>query len=166
MSKKDDSKKMKRFTDEEQRDNTRLARLQYDPDLVNESVKRWDSYGKDGQERIMAEGDAIYSELAEALKAGTPANDPDVQDILVRWHNHIRHFYEPTIDILRGLGELYNTSPDFMATFERFDDRLPAYLQEAIAEYVDVLETAELERMLAEEEEQHAKRMSRLSRDD
>ncbi len=40
----------------------------------------------------------------------TARNEPStqgkkVQAILARWHEHIRYFYEPTLEILRGLGE-------------------------------------------------------------
>ena len=64
----------------------------------------------------------------------------------------VRHFYEPSLDRLRGLGQLYNSSPDFIANFQRIHPDLPAYLERVIAEYVDELETAELTRMLAEDE--------------
>lgn len=46
-----------------------------------------------------------------------------------RWHQHIRYFYAPTTDILRGLADLY----------------------------VDALETAELERLIAEDEANEGK---------
>jgi hypothetical protein len=56
------------------------------------------------------------------------------------------------LEILAGLGELYNTDPRFMANFEKLHPDLPAYLGEVIAVYVDELETAEITRLLAEDE--------------
>jgi hypothetical protein len=73
---------------------------------------------------------------------------------LQRWHQHLRYFYEPTLEILRGLGELYHSHPDFMANFQELHPELPVYLYEAIHQYVDDLEYAEIERMLAEDEAQ------------
>src|SRR5690606_20624114 len=102
--------------------------------------------------RHQAEGGEIYLALAEAMRAGKPAGSDEVTELLRRWHNHIRYFYEPTLDILRGLGELYNSDPEFQAFFVQIDPGLPAYLQETIAQYVDALEYAEIERMLAEDE--------------
>ena len=52
----------------------------------------------------------------------------------------MRYFYEPTFEVLRGLGQLYNTDPDFMATFRRLHPDLSPYMQEAITCYVDNLE--------------------------
>ena len=92
------------------------------------------------------------TDLVEAMKAGKDAHSAEVHDILTRWHNHLRYFYEPTLDILHGLGEGYNTHPDFIAFFQQLHPDLPAYLQETITQYVDDLEYAEIAHMLAEDE--------------
>lgn len=147
------------FSDEQQKQYEREARLQYGPENVNESIRRWNSYSEARKREIQAEGGEIYLALARAMQAGVPAGSAEVNDLLARWHNHLRCFYEPTLDILRGLGELYNTNPDFMATFQQFHPDLPAYLQETITRYVDDLETAEIERML--EEDEHSKRLQK-----
>ncbi|MGJ3239301.1 MAG: TipAS antibiotic-recognition domain-containing protein [Anaerolineae bacterium] len=152
--------------DAKQKMYEREVRLQYDPDLVNESVTRWNSYSVDEQEAIKAEGNQIYADLADLLRAGKAPDSSAVQAVLERWYQHIHYFYEPSLDILRGLGEMYNTSPEFMANFEKLHPDLPAYLQSAVEQYVDDLETALLEQMLAEEEEDDDdlnQRMNRLS---
>ena len=51
-----------------------------------------------------------------------------------------------------------------MANFQKMHPDLPAFLETAITHYVDELETAELERMLAEDENTN-ERASRLSSD-
>ncbi len=140
------------FSDEQQKENERLARLQYDPKIVNDSIRRWNSYSKAEQQAIMAEGNQIYSEIVAALEAGRSALSAEVQDLLVRWHNHIRYFYEPTLEILRGLADGYHNSPDFRENFDKMHPDLSAYMLEGITHYVDDLETAEIERMLAEDQ--------------
>jgi len=139
-------------SEEKQKEYERLARLQFDPKVVAESNQRWKSYTTEQRMRIGEEGNAVYSDLVDALEANVPATSPEVQIILERWHNHLRYFYEPTLEILRGLGEHYNSEPDFIKNFQRLHPDLPAYLQEAITEYVNVLEDAEIRRMLAEED--------------
>jgi len=158
-----DKKAFERHSDEQQKQYEREARLQYNPSMVNESIKLWNSYSKDQQDAIMEEGNQIYVDLAEAMTAGKGAKDSDVQAILDRWHNHLRYFYEPSLEILRGLGQLYNSSPDFMANFQKIHTDLPAYLETVIDVYVDELETAEIERMLAEDEEDLNQRRNTLS---
>ncbi len=96
------------FDEEKQKEYERSARLQYGPDTVNESIKRWGSYNQDQKDKIGEEGSQVYVDLAAALEAGKPPQDAEVQTILERWHEHLHYFYEPTLEILRGLGELYN----------------------------------------------------------
>jgi MerR family transcriptional regulator, thiopeptide resistance regulator len=139
------------FTDEEQKHYERLARLEYGPANVNESIKRWNSYSKAQQEAILKEGGEIYAEIAKLMNAGVDARDEDVQALLVRWHNHIHYFYTPTLEIVRGLGELYATNPDFHKNISKIGEGLPEFLREGITFYVDELETLEIERMLTED---------------
>lgn len=160
MSKKE--RGLQRHSDGEQKQYEREARLQYGPAEVNETIGTWNSYSKAKQEAIKAEGDQVYLDLADVMAARLEASDDKVRAILDRWQAHLRHFYEPSLDRLRGLGRLYNTSPEFIANFQRIHPDLPAYLERVIEDYVDELETAELERMLAEDEEL-ARRRGRLS---
>lgn len=145
------------FSEEKQKQYEREARLQYGPEKVNESIKRWNSYSKAQQETIKEEGGQNYLDLAKAMKAGKTAESEEVHTILRRWHNNLRYFYEPTLEILRGLGQLYNTDPEFMAFFQQIDPDLPAYLQETITQYVDDLETEEIAHLLAEDDELQAR---------
>ncbi len=149
---------LKPHSDEQQKQYEREARLTYGPAEVNESIGRWNSYGKARQDEIMDEGNQIYTDLAEAMQAGKRAGDREVKEILDRWQQHLRHFYEPGLDRLRGLGQLYNSSPEFIANFQNIHADLPAYLEQVIEAYVDELETAELERMLAEDEAMEQRR--------
>ena len=59
--------------------------------------------------------------------------------LLVRWHEHLRYFYEPSIDTLGGLGEMYHDHPDFNATFTAIHPDLPGFLKKAIEHYVGIL---------------------------
>lgn len=149
----------KGFSEEEQKQYEREARLQWGADSVNQSVKRWNSYGKKQQEAIMDEGNEIYNDLVDAIKEDKRPEGKKVQGILERWHQHLRYFYEPTPEILRGLGEMYNTHPDFSANFKKMHPKLAEFMREGINQYVDDLETAEIERLLAEDEANRASQL-------
>ncbi|HEX2623434.1 MAG TPA: MerR family transcriptional regulator [Phototrophicaceae bacterium] len=155
MSKK---KLFEGFNEEKQKEYEREARLQYGPDKVNESIKRWNSYSPTQRDQIMNESGQVYEDIVTAIDTGLAPDSDDVQKILVRWQENLRNFYEPTLDTLRGLGELYNTDPAFIANFQKLHPGLPEYLQAAITQYVDDLEYAEIERLLAEDEVQKAQR--------
>lgn len=115
-------------------------------DSVKKSIKLWNSYGKQKQEEIMQEGSTIYLEIIANMNKGQ--GSPEIQALLVRWHQHLRYFYEPSLEVLRGLGEAYNDHPDFNATFTAMHPNLPAFLKKAITIYVDDLETQWLEKEL------------------
>lgn len=147
----------KPFSEKKQERYTRLARLQYGPELVNESVQHWDSYSKAEQQAIMDAGGRNYTELADALKAGLPPHAAQVQALVARWHEHLHYFYTPTPEILRGLGQLYRNDPEFSAFFEKFHADLPEYLAQAITHYVDALDDAELARLMTEDKRREAR---------
>lgn len=133
------------FNEEKQKEYEKQA-IDNWGDGVKESIKLWNSYSKDEQQRILADGGRIFEEIAGQMVNG-PQSD-EVQAGLAKWHQHLRYFYEPTFDILRGLGNTYNENPDFNATFTAIHPDLPAFLQEAMNFYVDKLETEWLEREL------------------
>jgi DNA-binding transcriptional MerR regulator len=133
------------FSEEKQKEYEKQAIEQWG-DSVKESIKLWNSYSKAEQKRIMEEGGQVYKDIADNMDKA-PDNDV-IQNMLPRWHQHLRYFYEPTIEVLRGLGNAYNEQPDFNATFTAIHPDLPAFLQKAINHYVDQLETEWLEREL------------------
>ena len=138
------------FSDEQQKEYEREIRLTYGPDKVNESIRNWKSYSPAEKQRVLDEGSALYTDIVKAIEAGTPPSA--AEDLMVRWHEHLRYFYEPTLDILRGLGDLYTSHPDFIANFAQMHPDLADWVKEAINHYVDELEYAEIERLLAEDE--------------
>lgn len=141
------------FSEEKQKEYEKQAMEQWGEESVKQSVKLWNSYSEAERQRIMKEGGAVYQQLIADMPKGPEA--PEVQTALQRWHQHLRYFYEPTFDVLRGLGNAYNEHPDFNATFTAMHPDLPAFLQRAINFYVDQLELEWLERELNVLEDKH-----------
>ena len=56
---------------------------------------------------------------------------------MARWHQNIRHFYEPSREVLRGLGQMYAEHPDFIVTFTRLHPDLPEFLRRATEVYAE-----------------------------
>jgi DNA-binding transcriptional MerR regulator len=133
------------FSEEKQKEYEKQAIEQWG-DGVKESIKLWNSYSEGEKQKIHAEGGAVYTDIAAIMDKGPES--PEVQTILPRWHQHLRYFYEPSLEVLRGLGNGYNESPHFNATFTAMHPELPAFLQKAINVYVDKLEMEWLEREL------------------
>lgn len=152
----------RRTSDEEQHNNERLVRLEHGPDKVNESRENWNSYSDEEKDAILEEGNAIYSEIAKAMQEGLSANNEKVQRLLDRWEQHLHYFYEPTLDILRGLGQTYANHPGFRENIGKLHPDLPDFLNDAIEYYVDDLETKALEEMIAEDEARANRLQQRL----
>lgn len=135
------------FSEEKQKQYEQEAMQLYGEDNVKQSIKLWNSYSAAKKEEIMKEGGVVYTDIVANMPHGPKS--AEVQTILKRWHQHLRYFYEPSLEVLAGLGAMYHDHPDFNATFTAIHPDLPAFLKAAIAHYVDVLETEWLERELA-----------------
>ena len=125
------------FSEEQQEEYAQQARARWDPALVDQSMKLWKSYSSEKKQQVLDEGKVIYVDILDNMQAGKEAGSPEVQACLVRWHQHLRYFYEPTWAILRGLGQGYAHDPQFRATFEKMHPDLPDYLYEAIQIYTE-----------------------------
>ena len=123
------------FDEAKQKEYTAEAERRWDAQTVRQSNERWNRLNKDEKQAILQEGNQIYSDMVAQL--GSAPDSAAVQAIVARWHQHMRHFYEPTFDILRGLGQGYAHDPAFRATFAAMHPDLPDFLQAAIAVYCD-----------------------------
>lgn len=122
------------FSDEKQAQYEQEVRERWgDNPVTEQSFKQWASYTAAQKANIFAEGGAIYRALVTVMDQGHAS--PEVQTLIARWHQHLRYFYEPTIDILRGLGQGYAEHPDFRATFQKMHPDLPEFLHQAIELY-------------------------------
>ena len=126
--------------DEKQAQYEQQAIVRYGEEEVKATTKRWNRYSDEEKKRVKQEGSAIYEEIAAVIDLGVESDE--VQALLVRWHNHLRYFYDPSLERLRGLGNSYNEHPDFQTTFAAIAPELPGFLQIAIQRYVDRLEGA------------------------
>ncbi len=123
------------FSPEKQGVYAEEARQRWDPALVDQSQRRWASYSDEKKKEIMAEANEIYAEIFTHSDKGHDSHK--VQDLVGQWHQHMRNFYEPSIPMLRGLGQLYCDDPRFRVNFEKLSPQFPEFLREAIAFYCD-----------------------------
>ncbi len=105
------------------------------PDGYAESRRRTDALTDADATRIRAEGDAVTADLATAMAAGTPADDPAVQQIVARHHAWVSHFWSPGRDAYTGLGQMYVDDERFTATYDAVAPGVAPYLRDAIAVY-------------------------------
>jgi DNA-binding transcriptional MerR regulator len=123
------------FSEEQVEECAKQAREMYDPKLVDESMQRWRSYSNEKKKAVIAEGVTNYWEIFDNMDKGH--DSPEVQAGVVKWHQHLRYYYEPTYAILSGLGYAYRDSPEFRVNFDKFSPEFPVFLCEAIQFYCE-----------------------------
>jgi DNA-binding transcriptional MerR regulator len=120
------------FSEEKQKEYEKEIRQKYG-EKAFEGVTDWNSYTPEQKKRIIAESAAIYDDVAANMSKGYAS--PEVQQIIARWHQHLRYFYEPTTERLLGLGQMYTEHPEFVAKFRAIHPDLPEFLNQAIQFY-------------------------------
>ncbi len=123
------------FSEEEQEKYALEAEQMYDPETVRASNRKWKATPPAQKERILAEGKAIYSDLAKAMPKG--AASPEVQAVIARWHQNMQNFWSPNDEQLLGLADLYNDDPRFKANYDKVDPKLAEFMREAVKVYVE-----------------------------
>lgn len=126
------------FSEEKQQEYEEVVRQRFGDKELKESQRRWGSYKAEKKEEIKAEGGEIYLDLVRAMAFGPES--PQAQEGIARWHQHLRYFYEPTPEILLGLGEGYNSDPEMAETFRNIHPELAPFMREAIRVYVSKLQ--------------------------
>ena len=105
-------------------------------EAYRESLKKSAAYREEDWAAISARGDEIYRELAGLMVLG-PA-DPQVQQAIGAWRSHISdNFYQCTLEIYRGLGELYVQDESFTASIDKVKTGLARFMSEAMHLYCD-----------------------------
>lgn len=122
------------FSEEQQAAYEEEAAQRWGEENVRASNQQWREYSDEKKRAILQEGQAVYADLIAAMPEG-PASAA-AQNGIRRWHEHLRNFYEPTPEILLGLGDLYNDDPAFNATFVKMHPELAPFMREAIKHYV------------------------------
>jgi MerR family transcriptional regulator, thiopeptide resistance regulator len=122
------------FSEEEQEKYAEEAAQRWGAETIGASNKKWKSYSDAEKKKILAEGNALYTDLAAVMSKG--ATNKDVQAIIARWHKHMQYFWSPNDDQLLGLAGLYNDDPRFKANYEKVHPGLAEFMREAVKVYV------------------------------
>ncbi len=122
------------FSEEQQEEYARQAEQMYDPEIVRASNRKWKSYSAEEKQRILEEGNQIYTDLIAAMPKG--ADSVEVQAVVERWRRHMDYFWTPNLEQLVGLAKGYNTDPRFKANFDKMHPRLAEFMLEAVKVYV------------------------------
>lgn len=107
-------------------------------DAYKESMKKTSKYTKNDWARIMARTEEINSKIIANMGKGIA--DPTVQEGIGELRQNITDsYYDCTLEIFRGLGELYVTDQRFTKNIDKNRPGYAKFLREAMNYYCDNL---------------------------
>ncbi len=104
-------------------------------DAYKQSTARVKKMGKAGLARIAKESDELMKEIA--ARAGEAPDSEAVQKLIKRHYDNLRNFYEPTLEMYRGLAEMYVADPRFTAYYEKYRHGLAEFMRQAMIAFCD-----------------------------
>ncbi len=124
------------FSREQQEKYKKEIRQKYGSKALDESEERMKNWSKEDFESINQESDRIFSTIKDNMAQGF--NSPAVQDQIKRLHSWLNRFYECDLNMLRGVGQMYNDHPDFASMYRsKYHEKMPEFLLKAIEYYCD-----------------------------
>jgi DNA-binding transcriptional MerR regulator len=104
-----------------------------DTDVHAQSQRRTSSYGKQDWLRVKAEAQDIERRFGQALEAGEPADGQVARSLAEEHRQHItRSFYDCSVEMHRGLADLYLADERFTAHYEQVAPGLAQYVHDAV----------------------------------
>jgi len=104
-------------------------------EAYKQSTERVKNMSKEKMIKIQKESDDLMKEIAANMAKGP--NSPEIQKLIERHYANLRHFYEPSLEMYRGLGQMYCDDPRFSTHYEKYAPNLAKFLNEAIAAFCD-----------------------------
>ncbi len=104
-------------------------------EAYKQSQERTKKLTKEDWARMSAETDAMLKEIVRNMDKG-PASK-EVQAQIAKHYASLRAFYEPNVEMYRGLGNMYVEDKRFAAFYEKYHQDLPVFMRDAMHAYCD-----------------------------
>ena len=124
------------FSDEEMKKFSEEAKRRWgNTEAYKQSTARVAKMSKDDMAKVQAESDALMKEIAANMAKGPKS--PEIQKLIAQHYANLRHFYEPNLEMYRGLGQMYVNDPRFAKNFDKYTPGLAQFMTDAIATFCD-----------------------------
>lgn len=143
-------KTLQKFTEETPMEDNELYNGLSTEELeayAKEAEKRWgntEAYrvskeramkmSKEDIEELKRSGDLFQKKLAATMPKGPTS--PEFQELIKEHYNSLRTFYEPNLEMYRGLADLYVDDPRFTDAYDRYAPGLAKCMREAMLYYI------------------------------
>jgi DNA-binding transcriptional MerR regulator len=104
-----------------------------------QSQQKTKSYQAEDWKRIQERMEQLYGDLAHSMEKGP--SDEEVQRLIGEYRQYITdNFYDCTVEIFRGLGDIYVNDPRFTKNIDKVQTGLSEFLRAAMHVYCDKVE--------------------------
>lgn len=122
------------FSLEQQEKYKQEIREKYGTKALDESERRMKNWSKEDFARTNRESDLIFSTIRDNISKGY--DSPAVQEQIKKLHQWLNKFYDCDLNMLLGVGQMYNVHPDFVRVFKtKYHEDMPGFLFQAIEYY-------------------------------
>lgn len=107
-------------------------------DAYKQSVGKYENLSKEEKLKMKEEGDVLMEAFVTNMDKGPKS--AEVQALVQKHYDSLRFFYEPNLEMYRGLADMYagyQGDERFRAYFEKYDKKLPEFMRDAIYAYCD-----------------------------
>jgi DNA-binding transcriptional MerR regulator len=138
----DDKELYGNFSKEEMEKYTEEARQKWgDTTAFKQSEVRVKKMGKDGLKKVLEIAGKLTVEIAKTMKAGLDPKSTEVQKLIAQHYDGLRAFYEPNLELYRGLASMYVADERFKANYENVAPGLAQFMHDAMITYCDEQES-------------------------
>lgn len=125
------------FSKEEYEQHQEEAKARWgNTDAWKQSQERTKNFTKEDYARLAKDGAIFMERLASKMPFGPKS--AEVQEMIGQHYASLRTFYEPNLEMYRGLGEMYVADPRFRKYYEKFGGpTMPEFMRDAMAEYCE-----------------------------
>ena len=107
-------------------------------EAFKQSQERVKKMGKAGLAKVLKQSGELTQEIAVAMKAGLDPKSASVQPLIARHYEGLRAFYEPNLELYKGLANMYVGDPRFKANYEKVAPGLAEYMRDAMLHFAEV----------------------------
>jgi len=122
------------FSKEKQEKYEQEIIQKYGRQAMDESKRRMQKWSKKDFDNIMGESDKIFTAIRDNMSLGYDSSQ--VQSQINEVHKWLNNFYDCDLEMLEGLGHMYNEHPDFVKMYKtKYHEDMPEFLLRAIEYY-------------------------------
>lgn len=106
-------------------------------DAFKQSQERVKKMGKDGLAKVIKDASELTQTIATAMKSGQDPKSEAVQSLIARHYEGLRAFYEPNLQMYRGMAKMYVDDPRFKANYENVAIGLAKFMSDGMLYFAE-----------------------------